>query len=314
MKDIHELRPVYVNKADMAVSQLTSGGVLVREQMTDFITVAIKEGKMLPLVRVVPIGRNEREIPKMTTFGSRVWHSATEMEELPLAHRVRPGFDKVTISTSEIMAQINFPKYFLKAQVEGPRFQSTLIAYLGQHSARDFDDMIINGDTTSADDFLQRQDGMRALMTTNTYAAGSVALSSSVLDSTELTMPDEYMEQPNLAFFTSRRARAAYRRELQARATPVGDQNVLVNGQLVYGDIPVVVVPMIPTTLALGGNETVVLYLDPKQFVFAIEEDVELETEYSKKARMWSVIMTARIGQNFEHEPATVQTTGVLST
>jgi hypothetical protein len=55
----------------------------------------------------------------------------------------------------------------------------------------------------------------------------------------------------------------------------------------------------------------VVLHLNAKQFIYAIEEDVEMETEYSKKARMWSVIMTARVGENFEHEPSTVQATAV---
>lgn len=314
MEENSTLRPVYVQKADMAVAQLTSGGKLVREQVDNFIVVAIKEGKMLQLVRVTTISRDEREIPKMTTFGSRIWHAATEMEELPLAHRVRPGFDKVTITTAEMLAQINFPKYFLKAQVEGPRFQQTLIAYLGLHSARDWDDKILNGDTTSADDLLALHDGMRALMTTNTYSAGTAALSAAILDTTELTMPDEYAEQSNAAYFTSRRARAAYRRQWQARIGQVADANILNNPPSSYGDIPIVVIPMIPTTLGVGGNETVVLYLDPKQFVYAIEEDVELEVEYSKKARMWSVIMTARTGQNFEHEPATVQTDGVLST
>uniref|UniRef100_A0A6H1Z7Q2 Putative capsid protein n=1 Tax=viral metagenome TaxID=1070528 RepID=A0A6H1Z7Q2_9ZZZZ len=314
MDENSALRPVYVQKADMATAQLTSGGKLVREQVDNFIVVAIKEGKMLKLVRVTTISRDEREIPKMTTFGSRIWHAATEMEELPLAYRVRPGFDKVTITTAEMQAQVNFPKYFLKAQVEGPRFQQTMIAYLGLHSARDWDDKILNGDTTSTDDLLALHDGMRVRMTTNTFAAGTAALSASILDTTELTMPDEYAEQDGLAYFTSRRARAAYRREWQARIGNNADANILNNPPSSYGDIPIVVIPMIPTTLGVGANETVVLYLNPKQFVYAVEEDVELETEYSKKARMWSVIMTARTGQNFEHEPATVQTDGVLST
>lgn len=312
MQENRELKPVYVQKADMAVSQLTSGGALVREQLGNFILVAIKKSVMLARVRRVIMGRNEREIPKMTTFGSRVWYPATEMEELPLAQRVRPGFDKVTVTTTEIQCQVNFPRYFLKAQVEGPAFKNTMISYLGLHSARDFDEMIIKGDTTSADPFLALYDGMVALISTNTYAAGAVTLSGDVLDATIQTMPEEYEDQGNLAFYTNRGARAAYRKELGTRGTQLGDQNI-VSSRVAYDDVEIVKVPLFPTTLG-GGSETVVLYLDAKQFLFAIEEDVELETDYHKAARMWSIIMTARVGQQFEHEPATVKTTGVLAT
>lgn len=311
MKENSQIQPVFVQKADMAVSQLTSGGVVLREQLKKFILVNIKKAKMLPRLRVITMSRNEREIPKMTTFGSRVWHPGIEMEELPIAGRVRPGFTKVTITTQEIIAQINFPKYFLKAQVEGPAFQNTLIAYLGLHSARDFDDMAINGDTTSADDFLALNDGMRALMTTNNYAGAGASVSGDMLDAIMRTMPEEYADQDGLGFFTSRGARASYRRELGARIGPLGDANTISTKTLEYDDVLVDNIPMIPTDLGMGNNQTVVLHLNPKQFIFAIEEDVELETEYSKRARMWSVIMTARVGQNFEHEPATVQATAI---
>jgi HK97 family phage major capsid protein len=313
MQENSELMPVYVQKADMAVSQLTSGGKLVREQLSNFLLVAIKASVMLSQVRRVVMSRDEREIPKMTTFGSRVWYPATEMEELPLAQRVRPGFDKVTVTTTEIICQVNFPKYFLKAQVEGPAFRNTLIAYLGLHSARDFDDLIINGDTTSADVFLALFNGMIASATSNTYAAGAASLSGDILDATIQTMPEEYEDQANLAFHTNRGARAAYRKELGTRMTPLGDSKVTSGGRLTYDDVEVVKVPMFPTTLGVGSNETVVMYQDAKQFLFAIEEDVELETDYHKAARMWSIIMTARVGQTYEHEPAVVKTTGVLA-
>lgn len=312
MQENRDLQPIYVQKADMAVSQLTSGGALLREQDKRFILVAIKKAAILPLVRVTQMSRNEREIPKMTTFGSQVWFPATEMEELALGQRVRPAFDKVTITTHEIMCQVNFPRYFLKSQVEGPAFQNTLIAYLGAHGTRDWDNFVLNGDTTSANTLLALADGMIKLMTTNTYPAGGGSLSSDILDRTMQTMPEEYSNQDGLGFFTCRGARAAYRRELQARGTQLGDVNI--TGQNVqYDGIPITVVPMMPTTLGLGGNQTVLLHLNPKQFVLGVEEAIEMTTEYFRGARMWSVIMTARIGQNFEHEPATVKTTGLLA-
>lgn len=314
MKENSQLRPVWVQKADMAVSDLTSGGALVREQQRNFFLVAIKKGKALQMVRNVSLGTNQREIPKMTTFGSRIWRAATEMQELPLGQRVTPGFDKVTLSTNEIIAQINFPRYFLQAQVEKQRFRSTLIAYLGMHSARDFEEFILNGDTSSTtDNFLALADGIRVSTTSNTYGAGGASLSSDILETTMQTMPDEYSEQEGLGFYTSRGARSAYRKEIQARATAAGDKQILQGGRLDYEGIPIEVLYGIPTNLGVGANQTVLLHLNLKNWIFAIEEDVEMESDYHPAARMYSIIMTARIGQDFEHEPAAVQTTALAN-
>jgi len=310
------LRPVYVAKADMALSQLTSGGVLVREQLKKFLLVKIKASKVLKRVRVTTMQREQQEIPKMTTFGSRVWYPGVEMEELPIARRSRPGFDKVTLTSYEIMAQVNFPRYFLKAQVEMEGFRNTLLSYLALHGDRDFDDFIINGDTTNTtDDSLALHDGLIAGTTSNTYAAGTSALSSDILDRSQRTMPDEYAAQEGLVFWTSRNAQAAYRRELKDRGTGLGDSTIAQGNQNPpYGGIPVEWIPMFPTTLGIGGNETDLWHGDPKQFIFALHEQMEMETEYNIKSRSWTVVMTARKAQGFEHEPAGVLTTGLLST
>jgi hypothetical protein len=256
------------------------------------------------------MGRDEREIPKLTTFGSRVWRPATEMEELPYAQRSRPGFDKVTLNTTEIIAHINFPRYFLKANVEGPQFRNTLIAYLGLHSQRDFDDLIINGDTSSSDSFLALFDGMVASISSNTYDANGASLDEDVLDALIQALPEQYEDSGNYEFQTCRGARRAFRKSLGVRGTKLGDDNVT-GSNVKYDDLDVIRVPMFPTTLGVTNDETVVVYQDASNFLFGVEEDVELETDYHKAARMWSIIMTARIGQTYQHEPATAMATEV---
>jgi len=311
MEENANLRPVYVTKADMALSQLTSGGKLVAAQEQKFFLVAIKKAVMLPRVFTTTVDRDQKELPKMTTFGSQVWYPATEMEDLAYAQRSRPGYDKVEFTTHEIMCQVNFARYFLRAQVEREGFQNTLIAYLGLHSARDFDNLVINGDTNSSNSLLALLDGMIAAASSNEYPASGGSLSSEILDGLMLTMPEEYADQDNLGFFTCRGARAAYRRELQNRPTPAGDKATTDAYDPTYDGIPVTRVPLFPTTLS--GDETVVLHLNPKMFLYVIEEGVELETEYYKKARMWSIIMTARVSQTYQHEPAVAYASAVLA-
>lgn len=307
-------RPVEVQKADMAVSQLTAGGALVTSQEDRFFLVAIKKAMMMQKIYTLKLDRNQHEIPKLTTFGSQIWFPATEMEELPLAERVRPGTGKVTIATDEIMCQVNFPKYFLKAQVERAQFQNTLISYLGLHSARDFDNKLINGATTSANKLLALQDGIIALTTTNVYtpAGGPVSLETGVFDRLQLTLPEEYEDQDGMAFYTCRGAKHAFKRELQARIGQIADSQVLNRLELTYDGLPVIRVPMWPTGLGGGLNETTVLYGSAKQFIFGLEEGTELETEYHKASRSWSIIMTARVGQTYQHEPAMAMADSIL--
>ena len=200
----------------------------------------------------------------------------------------------------------------LKNQVEGPNFKSSLMAYLGQHTQRDIENLIINGDTTSSNSLLAMFDGMVAGATSNTYAAGAAALSTTILDTTTLTLPEEFDDQDNMVFLTNKVARAAYRKELGGRGTQLGDANQVSSKSVMYDDSDVIKVPLFPNNLGGATNETVVMYMDPKQFIFAFHENIETQSEYNIRERTWTVVITMRVAQGYEHEPAVVKTTGVL--
>lgn len=313
MTENQGLKPTWIQKADMAVSDLTSGGVLVREQAQEFFMVAINKANALGLIRTYPLARQQREIPKITTFGSRVLRPATEMEELPLAYRSKPGFGKVTISTSEVIAQINFPKYFLKAQVEGERFRNTLTAYLGMHVSRDLDTYIIQGDMTSTDPFLALADGIRVSTTSNSNSASGASFSSDIMETMIQAMPDNFADQDNLQFWVSRGAESAYAKELQNRVGALGDAMLTSGGNLNYKGYPVVRQLQIPTNLGVGANQTVSFFFNPRNWIFGVEEEMEMESEYHITSRMWTLVLTMRIGQLYEHEPMAVQETALAN-
>lgn len=313
MKENRDLqRPVYVQKADMALADIVSGGKLVAEQMKKFILVNIKGQVMMEKVRVTTMSRETQQIPKMTTFGSRVWHPGTESQALTLSQRVKPGFGLVTLTSTEVVCQVDYPRFVLQDTVEGPQLHNTMIGYLGLHTKRDFEELICAGATTSTDPFLALFNGIIAAATTNTYAAGVVANSSAVLANTRAAMPSEYRHQPNLSYFTNEVAHDAYWDEVEARATAAGDDHLLNAPNLRYRMKDVIEVPLFPDDLGVGSNETAVMYMDPKQFIFAFHEDVELWSEYNGRERVWTIVVTARVAQGYEHEPAVVKGTGVL--
>jgi len=313
MKENRELIQAVVAKADMAVADLAAGGAEVREQVNRFLVIMIVKDTLLPLVRTMTIGRNQREIPKMTTFGGNVMHPAVESQALTIAQRVRPGFGQVILTTFKGKCQVDFPEEVLRRQVEGPAFKNTMLAYLALHVKRDIGDKLLNGNTvTGATPWLRQANGMRALATTNVFPAGNVDLSGDVLDTTILTMPLAFEDvEERAVFLTNRNAHAAYRRELGLRIGGLGDSHVVDKRPLMYDDVPVVKVPLMPGNLGGGLNETVVLYLDPKNMIYAVEENLVVRSEYAIREDVWTVVMTITYAQQYEHEPMVVQTTQV---
>jgi len=312
MKDNRLLRPAEVLKADMALSDLTSGGKLVNDQFKKFYLIAIKNQVVMGRVRNVVLKRETTEIPMMSSFGTQVLHPGTESQALTLGQRVKPGFDKVTITSTEVVCQADYPRYVLQDQVEGPQFKNTLITYLGLHVKRDFENLIINGDTTSTNTLLVLFNGLIAAATSNTYTAGGTTLSTAILGSTRKTMPSEYKQQPNLVYLTNEYAFDDLWTEYESRGTQLGDQKLTQGGStLPFRGKQVVEVPMFPDGLGLSADETAVLFLDPKQFIFGLHENLEMQSEYNIRERTWTVVMTARIGQSYEYEPSVVKTTGI---
>ena len=247
----------------------------------------------------------------MQTFGTRVWYPGTESQALTLAQRSTPTFTKVTLISKEVVCQVDYPRYILLDQIEGPQFHNTLIAYLGVHTRRDFEDLIVNGYTSNTTDtFLALFQGMLRAASSNVYPVGGASLSSDVLATTIKTMPSEYRIQPNMVFFTNEVAHDAFWAELESRATIYGDvkmNQILTQSELNYRGRPVIEVPLFP----VASSNTNVWYGDPKQFIFAFHQDVELQSEYNIRERVWTVVVMARIAQGYEHEPAVVKTTGV---
>jgi hypothetical protein len=313
MQDNKDLqKPAYVLKADMALADLTSGGKLVADQFKKFYLVAIKGQRVMSLIRNAVLKRETTEIPRMTTFGSQVLHPGTESQALTLGQRVAPGFGKTTITSTEVVAQVDYPKYALMDQVEMQGFKSTLLAYLAIHVKRDLENLIINGNTGSANTLLALFNGMLQGASSNTYPAGGVTLATSVLGNTRKTMPSEYKVQPNMVYLTNEFAFEDLWTEYESRIGTLGDSKLIQGAtSLPFRGQPLYEVPLFPDNLGLGLTETAVWYGDPKQFIFGLHENLETWTEYNGRERTWTVVLTMRLGQGYDYEPAVVKTTGV---
>lgn len=302
-----------VQKADLALADLAPGGILSTKQTTKFLKIAIKKNVLTSKVRAPTLTNPVEEHPKILWTG-RVMHPATGGVALPNAQRSKPTFDKVTLTTQHGKAEVHMHRETLEDQIERQVFKNTVTKFLAEKVSADLEDLLINGDTTSSDDWLATQNGMLALATTNVNTSGTVALSGDILRDLIQLMPEEFDDQPNMAFWTNRKARSDYRSGIRSRQTGLADgiYTGATAKDVGYDGVNLNRVPRFPNNLGVGTNETNVWYGDLKNVIYGFQRKVTVESEFRISEQTWVVVVTLRSAIQYEHEPAVAKATEVL--
>lgn len=317
-----------VQKADMQLADLAPGGLLVTRQAAKFFKVAIKENVLTSQVRAPTMKNPEEEQPKLLWTG-RVMQPGTPGVALSEAQRSKPSTDKVTLVAKLGKAEVHIDREVLEDQIERGTFKNTIIQFMGEKVSADFEDALINGDTTNTTDaWLAVQNGILKMITTNTVIAGTVALSGDLLRDCIQSLPEEFEAKQNLAFYTNRKAKSDYRSAMRGQVavtaaptfTVTGHPDSLgaqvVNGTLQddigYDGVPLRKVPRFPNSLGGATNETNVVYMDPKNVIMGMYRKVTLDTEFRISEQVWAIVVTVRLAFQIEHEPAIAKITQVL--
>ncbi len=299
-----------LQKADLAIADLTSGGLLLTQQVDKFFEIMIKQAVLTSMVSVSPMRGPVHRFDK-TRFGSRVLKPGTEATALPVAYRSKPDLCYIELSSSLLKAEARMSEEVLEDQIEHETFQSTVLQMLGKAVARDLDFLLAQGDTTSGDALLAVFDGFIKQATTNVVSAGGVKLNKAVLRDMIKTMPDEFANEP-LTYITNRQAKIDYKDSLADRATPLGDSNVAANGDVTFQDYKIVTVPEFPNNLGTGTNETRVLLCDPKNMLMGVQREIKVKMAEDIVAGQFIIVVSLRVAAKYMHEPAVVKATGVF--
>lgn len=304
----------FIEKADLAVSDLvTEGGFLNAEQAREFFEIMIEDSVLMGLITVKPMSTPSYELSKMGFLG-RVLRGAVEGQGLPEADRSRPQMGKTTLTTVEFIAEVRIPYAAVEDNVAQGQFVPFVMELMGKAVARDMEEIVIQGDTASADPVLAKLDGFLKQATTQVVSTGQSRLTKSILKQMVQTMPSQfYRGARDMAFVTSKNAVIDYADSLASRATALGDDFLVRAADAEYTGIPVISIPKFPENLGGGTNETNVLLSEIKNMVVGVQRDVRIETDRDISAREWIIVATVRFDSKFTHEPAVVKATEVLA-
>lgn len=294
-------------KADIALADLASnGGLLNPEQNETFIRNLIDQPTMLRAVRTVPMNAPEQKINKIG-FGSRILKAANQTQgsrALAAADRSAPTSGQVTMTTKEVIAEVRIPYEVLEDNIERGDMANTVLALIAERAALDLEELIVLGDTASADPYLGLMDGVLKKSTSNVVNATGQAQYVNVFNSMKKALPTRFRRNLRaMRFFTSMNFESDYRVQVALRGTSLGD-NILTGND----PLPVLGVPMVGAALMPNANA---LLTDPQNIIFGIQRNVRIEQDRDIRTREVIIVLTARVALAIEEELAVVKATNL---
>lgn len=291
-----------VRKADLALADLATAGLLNPEQTDRFLRTVLDQPTMLSAARTVAMAGPQMKINKIG-FGSRILRPATSGVSLTAAQRSKPDFGQVQLNTREVIAEVRIPYDVLEDNIEGGNISAgatqgagglhqTIVDMIAQRAALDLEELALLGDTASADDYLKTQDGWLKLATANVVDAygpfGKAAIKAAVK-----ATPDKYLRNRNqMAHFVSTDNETDLRDQFADRSTALGDAHVQGNSPLFVFGSQVKAASMMPSAAGL--------YTNPLNLIFGIQRNIHLEYDKDITSRTFIIVLTARVDFQIE--------------
>ena len=302
----------FIEKADLALSDLTtSGGLLQPAQAQKFMRILINEAKLMGMSTVVPM-RSPKQLIEKIRFGSRILRAGQEAAAVPVGDRAKPDLSKVELDAQLFKAEVRLDNEVLEDSIERAELRTTVMQIMGEAIARDMEEVMVNGDTTSGDTFLAQFDGILKQATSNLVAAGTVTLNKTIFRDMLKAMPSEFLrDKGRMKFITSVDAELDYRDAVADRATALGDTSLTSDAPIRYSGIEVVDSQLFPENLGGGTNETNMVLVDPKNINWGIWRKIRIETDKLVSEGVLIIVATLRMDVKYAEETAVVKATGI---
>ncbi len=311
-----ETNRTILEKAALALSDITGqNGILQTAQAQRFIKLLVQESKVMGMATVTPL-RAPKQLVNKTRFTSRMLRRGQEATALADGDRSKPTFTNVEHDAQLFKAEVRITDEVLEDNIEGDQLRQTVMSTLAERIAMDMDEVIVQGDTTSTDDFLASFDGILAGATHNVVDAGVATLHKGILRDMLKTMPSEWLRNKGaMRFLTSVDAEIDYRDSLSDRMTVTGDQALAAVGSesavVGYSGVPVLDIPLFPENLGVANNCTNVILTDPKNIDVGVWRKIRVETDKDISAGVLVVVATMRFDVVYQEELAVVKATNV---
>ena len=300
-----------LEKADLALADLTSGGLLQPAQAAKFMRILIKQSKMMGMSTVVPM-RAPKQLIEKIRFAGRVLRAGTEAQALSVGERAKPNLGKVELDAQLFKAEVRLDNEVLEDSIERGELRQTIMQILADAIARDMEEVALQGDTASVDPFLAKFDGVLKAASSNVVDATSQSLNKTIFRDCLRAMPSEFLRNKlDMRFLTSVDAEIDYRDALADRIGQLGDKFLEQDAPVAYSGVPVIDLQLMPENIGTNSVCTDVLFTDPKNINFGIWRQIRIETDKLISEGVLLIVATLRFDVKYAEETAVVKAINV---
>ena len=312
-----------VTTGDMDVTGV-KGGLLPPEQEKAFIMRVFEVSGFRGHSEQQAISPNQKYINSLTVNG-RV--TTKHVENQGPTSEAKPTFGQRKIGTETFRVDWSVTKEALARNLEKNALAQKIRDAMAIAANNDREEIMVTGDTASADAFLNTLDGLLkkarlggVVVDMNGYNLGRVDANNvhTVLARLYRQMPIKFKTaqyRPLLRYYAHPDAIDDYVNSLQKRATTLGDTALTKNeaGLYQYKGIPLVPIDSMPTNLtdagvvSVGGSKTAVMLTHSNNVVEYIEgsyvdnaaNGISLYTEFKKDYNRFEWVMYMAYGFDF---------------
>ena len=302
-----------VAKADLALSDLiSSGGYLQPAQASRFYRLLIDQPTIITDARQIRMQRPKMEINKIG-FGSRILRAASQgaigSRALSSSDRAAPTTSQLTLTTTELIAQVNLTYETIEDNIEGGeidanQFQETVLELMAARVALDLEELLILGDTSSVDTYLATMNGILKEITSNVVNNAGAPIDPQFFANMIKALPTKFHRLlPQYRFYLGTTKVIDYRMQVAQRQTALGDA-------ILQGTAPVSVLGVQIYPAAYMPVDHAVLMI-PKNIIWGIQRDIRMEFFKDIEERVIKIVLTMRVATALEDEPMCVQGTNI---
>lgn len=305
-----------LRRADLVMATFESnGGLLLPEQSNAFIDYVLEEPTILKQARVERMNAPEKKINRFG-FGQRILRAATQTggdnddgtnsRYLKKADRSTPTNSQITLTSSEVIAEVRLPYEFFEDNIEGQSIEERIMRGIAEQAAIDLEEFGLWATTASTDPYLKLQDGwMKRVAASASLDNASAGVSADMFANAMLALPQKYLNRLNqMRGFVSVANRIKYQQKTATRATGLGDsaiQSDPTKPVFAYG-----LQVEAAQSLNFDGAGTKGLVTFPKNLIWGIRRDITVETDKDIRSREFIIVLTARVGLQVDDIDAAV--------
>jgi len=275
-----------------------SAGQLTPEQAKQFVTYVTDEQVVLKECDFQQITPFKKEI-NLLGIGSRLLR-ADKAGVTPTGIDVTPTKKEINTVPVKLISDIHDNS--LDENIEQDKLVDTLMRIIGTQMGNDLEDLAFNGNTASADEFLQIHDGwLKLALSCNIYDHnGSSDYKAVVFPGMLAAMPNKYKaKKTDLRFYVAPSVEEAYRVQLAGLYGEAGGRFMLNDQKATFQGIPVVAAPYVPSTHHVLTH--------PLNLVYAIcIAAIRKEIQRDAKAGVTSIVMRTRCDAKIKNDEALV--------